>query len=130
MVGIGDVEAVVAGFPGVTEGTSWNMRTWMVGSKGFAWERPFTKADVKRFGSDPVPAGPILAIVTDGLMEKDAILGSGTKGVFTIQHLNNYPAVLVQLNVVGKRALRGLLTDAWLAKAPPALAREFLQTKR
>ncbi len=62
MVRISDVEDMVARLPEVTLGEKYGRRTWMVGGNGFAWERPFSKADVRRFGDEPVPAGPIVAV--------------------------------------------------------------------
>ena len=49
---------------------------------------------------------------------------------FTIPHFDGYPAVLIQLRAVTKRALREALVDGWLACAPPALAHEFLQAEK
>ena len=59
--------------PGVTEGRRYQQRTWFVGTNGFAWERPFSKADIKRFGDEAVPAGPILAVTVADLADKQAI---------------------------------------------------------
>ncbi|HEY1740580.1 MAG TPA: hypothetical protein VGI86_17840 [Acidimicrobiia bacterium] len=119
-----DVEAIVAELPEVTVGARFGNRTWFVGKKSMAWERPFSKADIKRFGDAPVPDGEILAVTVAGLDEKEAVLAAGSRGVFTIEHFNGYAAVLIQLKVVGKRVLRDLLVDGWLAAAPPALAAE------
>ena len=121
-----DVERIIAGLPEVTEGTSYGRRTWFVGKKHFAWERPYSKADLKRFGDQTPPDGPILAVAVEDLEEKEAVLAAGRRGIFTIQHFDDYAAVLIQLRVVGKRVLHDAIVDAWLAVAPPALAEEFV----
>ena len=125
MATIGDVETIIAALPEVTEGASYGRRSWFVGKKHFAWERPFSKADLKRFGDDTPPDGPILAVAVEDLEEKEAVLASGTKGFFTIPHFDGYPAFLIQLKVVGKRNLRDAIVDGWLATAPEPLADEF-----
>ena len=48
MMTFDDVDAIAVALPGVTVGTSWGNRTWIVRGKGFAWQRPFTKADLKQ----------------------------------------------------------------------------------
>ena len=125
-----DVDAVATSLPGVTVGMQWRNRTWMVGGKGFAWHRPFSKADLKRFGDETPPEGQILAVSVADLDDKEAMLQSGTAGVFTISHFNGYAAVLVQLRVVATPVLREAIVDAWLAVAPPALADEYLARPR
>ena len=126
-----DFAALAMSFPEVAEGTGWGHRNWAAaGCKAFAWERPFSKADVKRFGAEPVPSGPIAAVRTDDLEEKEALLQAGHEGVFTIAHFDGYPAVLVQLDVVGKRVCRSVLEDGWLAMATPAQAEAYLSSRR
>ena len=130
MVTIDEVAAIAAALPQVTEGERWGNRTWLVAGKGFAWVRPFSKADIKRFGDAPVPGGPIVAVAVDDLGEKAAVLAQGAKGVFDIAHFDGYPAVLIELNVAGKRVVRQLLVDAWLACAPATLADDYLAATR
>jgi hypothetical protein len=121
-----DVERIAMELPEVTEGISWGHRTWSVRKKSFVWERPFTKADIKRYGDEPVPQGELVGVRVEDLHEKEALLASGIKGVFTIEHFNGFAAVLIQLQVVGKRNLRELIVNAWLAMAPAKLAREYV----
>lgn len=130
MVSLEEVEALAKALPEVTEGQRYGNRTWDVAGKTFAWERQFSKADIKRFGTETPPEGPIVAVKVEDLDEKEAVLAAGTRGVFTIEHFNGYAAVLVQLKTVPKKAFRELLLDAWLACAPPALAEQYLKGER
>ena len=127
---IDDVAAMALALPEATEGTRFGHRTWYVGGKAFAWERPFSKADLKRFGDDTPPDGPIIASAVEDLGEKEAVLAAGQRGFFTIPHFDGYPAVLIQLDVATKRSVRDALVDGWLACAPPALAEEYLRLRR
>jgi hypothetical protein len=123
---IADVERIVTDLPGVTVGERHGHRTWFVGGKLFAWERPYSKADLRRFGDETPPDGPILAVSVEDLEEKDAVLAAGRRGIFTIEHFDGYAAVLVQLKRVGSRVLRDAIVDGWLAAAPQSLADEFV----
>jgi hypothetical protein len=127
MVTLEEVETYLAALPEISEGSSYGNRSWEVAGTGFAWIRPFSKADIKRFGEEPVPKGPILALRTADLAEKEAILAAGRKGFFTIPHFNGYAAVLIDLSSATKRWVREAIVDAWLAKAPQELADAYAE---
>lgn len=107
-----DVDAFVASLPGVTVGTKWGNRTWMLADKGFVWHRPLNKADLKRFGDETPPAGEILAVRVESLDAKDALLAMELPGFFTIQHFQGYAAILIALAQARAKDVRAAVLDA------------------
>jgi hypothetical protein len=126
MATLDDVSRLAARLPETTQVERHGNRAWSVADKVFAWERPFSKADIKRYGDAPVPSGVIVAAAVGDLAEKDAVLAAGTPGIFTIEHFNGYAAVLIALDKVDEPALEAALVDAWLAKAPSRLSAAYL----
>ena len=123
---LNDAAAILVDLPWVTEAERHGNRTWFVADKAFAWARPFSKADIRRFGATEPPDGLILAVRVADLAEKEEVLAEQHRGVFTIPHFDGYAAVLIQLKSVHKRVARQLVVDAWLACASPDQAETYL----
>jgi hypothetical protein len=127
VVSFDDVASLALELPEVTEGSRHGNRTWLVNGKGFAWDRPFSKADIKRFGTETPPEGPILAVRVEDLAEKEAVLAAEPRAFFTIPHFEGYAAVLIRLPLVSRTSLRDALLDGWLACAPARLTKAYLE---
>lgn len=126
MVTLARAAALALAFPEATEEIRRGSRAWYVRRSCFAWERPLTKADVKRFGDERVPEGDLVAVRVADMGEKEAILGEGRPGFFSMAHFAGYPAVLVELRLARLKDVRELMTDGWLHAAPESLARAHL----
>lgn len=126
MVTWDEVDRLASALPEVARRQSRGLIGWSVRDKGFAWERPLRAADLEALGEE-APEGPILGLRVPDLMTKDLLLRARSPFCFTTPHFDGYPAILVQLDHVKASELRELLVDAWLARAPKRLARQYLE---
>jgi hypothetical protein len=126
VVTLEDAARLAMELPGVTEGERHGHRTWLANGKVFAWERPFSKADIKRFGNETPPDGDILALSVEDLSEKEAALEAHPGPLFTISHFDGYAAILVHLRTATVAVLRDAVLDAWLVVAAPDVATGYL----
>ncbi|MGI8613499.1 MAG: MmcQ/YjbR family DNA-binding protein [Nocardioidaceae bacterium] len=122
-----DVRRIALALPGTSEDSPPGDLGWRVQTKSFAWERPLRRGDLEALG-DAAPVGPIVAarVADEGV--KAALLGDDPNVYFTTPHFNGYPAVLVRLDQIDVEDLRELIVEAWLARAPKRLAKQYLDS--
>ena len=127
MATIDDAARLALDLDEVSEGVRYGHRAWSVDGKVFAWERPYSKADLRRFGDVTPPSQPVVAVTVEDLDVKEAMLAQETPGFFTISHFDGYPAVLIELARVSDETLRDALLEAWLVCAPSRLSDRYLE---
>jgi hypothetical protein len=119
-----DVRRIALSLPETSEQQSHGHASWRVREKGFVWERPLRPADLRALGDD-APTGAILGARVEHLIAKEALLADDPDVFFTTPHFDGYPAVLVQLERITPADLEELIVEAWLARAPKRVAREY-----
>lgn len=122
-----DVRRIALELPDTTESLSHGNAFWRVRDKGFVWERPLRKTDLRALGDD-APDGPILGVRVENLGVKAALIASEPEVFFTIPHFDGYSAVLVLLEKIAVDELEELVIEAWLTRAPKRLAEEYIAT--
>lgn len=126
MASLDDVRRIALELPAVEEGTSYGNTAWKVRGKAFVWERPLRERELEELGA-AAPAGEVLGARVEDLGAKEALLADESGHFFTTAHFDGHPIVLVKLDAVGAAELRELVAEAWLARAPARLAREYAE---
>lgn len=101
---------------------------WIVNKRFFAWERPLRRSDLEALGKN-APTGAILGVRTADLEMKEVLLASDPRVFFTTPHFDGYPAVLIRLGKIGKKKLKEVLVEAWLARASKRAVTAFLRPR-
>jgi hypothetical protein len=128
MAGWDDVRRLALAMPEADEHVSRGLNQWRVREKLFVWERPLRKADLAALG-DAAPRGPILGARVEHLVAKEALLADDPTVFFTTPHFDGHPSVLIRLEEIGLDLLEEVVVEAWLARAPDRLAREYLEAQ-
>ena len=123
-----DVRRLVAALPDTDEHASYGGHpSWRVRQKAFAWDRPLRPSDRKALAdAAPEEAEPVLSVRVADEGVKAALIADDPEVYFTTPHFDGYPAVLAPLERLDEDALREVVVEAWLARAPARLVREWL----
>jgi hypothetical protein len=121
-----DVRRIALALPETSERSSRDLAQWRVRDKSFVWERPLRRSDLEALG-DAAPEGPILGAWVEHLVAKEAMLAEAGGAYFTTPHFDGYAIVLVRLEEISVADLEEVVVEAWLARAPKRLAREYAE---
>ena len=120
MADLEDVRRIALSLPDTNADNGFAVRN---GNKyrGFAWVW-MQRVEPKK---PRVPCPQVLAIRTESLEDKEALIAADPEKFFTEPHYNHFPAVLVRLANIELDELEELLIDGWRCQAPKALVKEF-----
>jgi hypothetical protein len=114
------VRAIALSLPEAEDRSANGMLRFSVRSKQFAWS--YLERPAPRQARQPRP--DVLA-VRCAAEAKDTLLAAAPDRLFTTDHYNGFPAVLVRLAKVDESEMRGLLVAAWRCQAPRGLAKTY-----
>jgi len=115
-----DVEQIALELPETTKELVEGRPRFLVKGKWFIFHRKPRK---------DAPFDDVLVFAVDGPESKELQLADPRGIFFTTPHWNGYSAVLIHipdLRQLDKDELRDIVVDAWLARAPKRLARDWL----
>jgi len=121
-----DVQQLALALPETSERIARDLRQWRVADKLFVWERPLRAKEALELG-DAAPDGPILGARVEHLIAKEALLADDPDVFFTTTHFDGHPSVLARLDRIGLDALREVVIEAWLARAPARVAQAYVE---
>jgi hypothetical protein len=124
-----DVERLAMALPEAEERTSRGMRQWRVKERLFVWERPLREKEILEL-ADRAPDGPVLGARVEHLVAKEVLLADDPLVFFTTSHFAGSAAILVRLEKISLSDLEEVVTEAWLTRAGPRLAKAFLAEHR
>ena len=122
-----DVRRIALALPETSERLNRGRPAWRVRDKLFVWDRPLRGTDLRALGA-AAPEGPILGARVEHLVAKEALLADASGVFFTIPHFDGYPAILVRLDAIRLEDLDEVIVEAWLARAPQRLVKEYTDT--
>ena len=122
-----DVRRIALSLPATEETSSAGGNAfWRVKDRSFAWERPLRGTEMTALGTD-APDGPILGARVEHQGAKQALLDGEPDLYFTTPHFDGHDSVLIRLQRIDPEDLREVLIEAWLARAPTAMARDYIE---
>lgn len=122
-----DVRQIALALPEAVERPTRGRPAWWVAGRMFVWDRPLHESDRRALGA-ATPEGPILGARVEHLIAKEALLADPGGVYFTTPHFDNSAIILVRLDRIGLEELREVIVEAWLARAPTALAEAYQQS--
>jgi hypothetical protein len=123
-----DVSRIALALPEAGERISRELRQWRVDDKLFVWERPLRRKEIEALGTG-TPDGPILGARVEHVGAKEALLAEDPSVFFTTSHFDGHPSILVRLDRIALPELDEVIVEAWLARAPKRLAREYIDAR-
>jgi hypothetical protein len=121
-----DVRRIALALPESSEESSRGNASWRAREKMFVWERPLRAGEIRALGEN-APDGPILGARVEHLGAKEALLADDPAVFFTTPHFEGFPAVLVLLEHIALDELEEVIVEAWLARAPKRLAKQYIE---
>lgn len=126
-----DVHEIALGMPHVTvEQGRGNNPVYQVGGKSFVYFRnPRPDAVDPRTGER---YSDVIILWVGSEAEKEALVQDPESPFFTTPHFNGHPSVLVRASRLGelsREELAEVIQDAWLCRASPKRAAEWLKSK-